>query len=482
MNNSNMMKGTLWKFLERLGVFGTQFIIQIILARLLSPSDYGELTLLMVFVTISNVLVQSGFNTALVQMKDITEKDYSSVLWISTLFASVIYALIYFMAPLIAEVYEMPSNIWPLRILGLILFPGAYYSILLAKVSRELDFKKVFYSNVFGAIISGTIGIIIALNGGGLWSLVFQQLINMTVCCVVLRLKVSIKIRFIVEIDRIKKFLSYGWKLIVSGLLNTLSEQLNSILIGYKFDAELLGCYTRGMQFPQYGISIIQDTMTGVLLPSISKVQEERQEVKKIMRGAMVLATYIVFPIMGGLAVISPELIEVLLTDKWKGCVPYLCIFCGVFALYPIHVCNLQVYNALGRSDLFLKIEVIKKLYSIGLLVLTVMVFDTPLSVAICTLLISPIGWFVNSYPNKKLIEYGFFEQVKDIMPNFLNTIIMLLAVYPIGKVSLPLIPMICIKVVIGVFIYGVLSIVEKNKNFFVLISILRNLKVDSKE
>lgn len=476
MDSQKFLRGTIWKFLERIGVFGTQFIVQIILARSLAPSDYGLLSIMLVFITISNVIIQSGFSVGLIQRKDVSEDDYSTVLWISLGIACFLYSIIYAAAPFISTFYKSTELTKPLRIIALGLFPGAINSIQLAKVSREFDFKKLFFSNVSGIALSGVIGIIIALNGGGIWSLVAQNVINLIVSCLVMAVMVKIKIRCFVDLKRIYIFLSYGWKLIISGVLNTISEQLNGLVIGYKYTTEALGFYSRGMQFPNYGITIIEGTMTGVLMPAISQAQEEKSKAKTIMRNAMLLTTYLVFPILGGLAVISHELILVLLTDKWVGCVPYLQIFCGVFAFYPVHVCNLQALNALGRSDLFLKLEIIKKIYSIILVILMIVLFDSPLAIAICTLAISPLGWFVNSYPNRKLLDYSFFEQLKDLVPAFINTAVMMVLVFPISYIKASPVILLIVKVIIGVISYILISIITKNKQFYKIVDLMNNL------
>ena len=476
MNKKALIKGTLWKFFERAGVFGTQFIVQVILARLLSPSDYGALAIMVIFITISNVLIQTGFSTTLVQRKDIEESDYSSVFWVSLLLSAILYILIYLFSPVIARIYDSPELIWPLRVIAIVLFPGAFNSLQLAKVTKELDFRKIFYSNLSGAVVSGVFGVMIAIRGGGLWALVYQYLVNTVVSCIVMRITVKIDIRFYIDFSRIKVFLSYGWKLIVSGILNTISEQINSILIGYKFSTESLGYYTRGMQFPNYGISIIQDTMTGILLPAISKVQDQKTEAKLLMRNALLISSYLVFPMMGGLAIASGELISVFLTDKWMGCVPYICLFCGVFALYPVHVCNLQTLNALGRSDLFLMLEIIKKVYSISLVIITMLLSDTPLAVVICTLIISPVGWFVNSFPTKKLIDYGFFEQAKDLFPTFINTVIMMIIVYSLSYINIEPHVLLIIKVFIGIISYVLISVITKNKQFYKIKGLLNHV------
>ncbi|NBH72626.1 lipopolysaccharide biosynthesis protein [Clostridiaceae bacterium] len=475
MGDNAILRGTFWKFLERIGVFGTQFIVQIILARLLEPSDYGSLAIMIVFITVSNVLVQSGFNTALIQRRDIKDRDYSSILWVSLIVASVIYVVIFICSPYITQMYKSPGLLWPLRIIALVLFSGAFNSVQLAKVTREMDFRKIFYGNLAGTIIAGVISIVIAYLGGGLWALVFQTLFNSISSCIVMAAIVKLALECTIEWERIKKFFSYGWKLVVSGILNTLSEQLNSLVIGIKYNTSALGFYTRGMQFPHYGISIIEGTMSSVILPAIAKVQDDKEKAKNIMRNAMLLASYLVFPLMAGLAAISKNLVQILLTDKWIGCVPYMQIFCLVFALYPVHVCNLQALNAMGRSDLFLKLEIIKKCYSIAVLILAIILFDTPISVAICTLSLSPVGWLVNSFPNSKILGYGFRDQVKDLVPIFGSSILMFIIVYFLNYLNVGKI-VIIVQIIVGVLFYIGISLVMKIKQFYQVYTMIQKI------
>lgn len=475
MNKQNIIGGTIWKFFERIGVFGTQFIIQVILARILVPSDYGALSIMMVFVTVSNVIIQNGFNAGLIQRKDVIDEDYSSVLWMTLGISSVLYFVIFCLAPLIAYIYKMPILIAPLRVIAIGLFPGAINSIQIAKVSREFDFKKLFISNIFGIIVSGTIGIIIAIYGGGLWALVVQNILNLIISCLVMTHIVRIRFCFRLNFQRIKVYLQYGWKLIVSGVLNTISDQMNGLIIGYKYTTETLGYYTRGMQFPSYGINVIEGTMTGILLPAMSKVQDNKDDGKKVMKAAMTLSTYLTFPLMAGLAAMSENVVLLVLSDKWLGCVPYLKIFCAVYAFYPVHICNLQALNSIGRSDLYLKIEIIKKSYSISASILMILMFNTPMAIAVCTLFLTPLSWFVNSYPNRQLINYCFKEQVRDLIPNMVLALLMymlleLLNCFHLGYIVIP------IQVVIGITFYVSISRCLRFNNLDIIMSMMKKL------
>ncbi len=469
VQKSSVGKGLLWKLLERFGVSGAQFILQIILARLLSPEHYGVLSIMVIFTALANVFIQQGFNTALIQNKDVTEEDYSSVLWVSFGIAAILYGVIYLASPLIAAFYNMPDIVAPMRVLALMLFPGALNSIQLAKVSREMDFRKVFFSNVFGVVISGFVGIVIAYMGGGLWALVAQTLLNVLVACVVMHYTVHLRIAFVVNVRRVGTLFSYGWKLLVSALLDTLYQDLSSLVIGQKYDSGTLGYYNRGKQFPQFINNAVNGAVQSVMLPAMSAKQENRSQVKTLMRNSITLSAYVMFPVMAGLAAVAEPVVLLLLTDKWLPCVPFLQIFCFNFAFHPVHSCNLQAINAMGRSDMFLKLELIKKAYGIIVLVIAVFCFDSPLAIAGTGFVTTWIGWFVNAYPNKKLIGYSYKEQIVDLLPSMFMAITMFIAVLLIGSIDMNVVVKLLVQIAAGFMIYLVLSMLVKPAPYTVL-------------
>lgn len=469
-----MLKSLFWKLLERFGVQGVQFILQIILARLLSPDLYGVLGIMIIFTTLANVFIQNGFNTSLIQGKEVTEEDYSSVFWITMASAVLLYIIIFLTAPFIAEFYEMPEITAPFRVLAIVLIPGAVNSIQVAKVSRDMDFKKIFTGNIAAVIISGIAGIAIAYNGGGLWALVSQNLINVTVACIVMLFTVKWKPRFVCNFERISVLFSYGWKLLVSALIDTLYQDLSSLVIGKKYDSGMLGYYNRGKQFPQFIIGAVNGAIQSVLLPAMSSEQDDNSKVKQMMRNSMTLSAYIIFPMMAGLAAIAEPMVSLLLTDKWLPCVPYLQIFCFSFAFWPVHTSNLQAINAVGRSDIFLKLEIIKKIYGIIILLIAIFCFDSPIAIAMTGAVTALLSSFVNAFPNKSLIGYSYFDQMKDIMPSFIMASIMFTAVYFIGKIGLNNILTLVIQIVSGVGIYLLLSLITKNRPFGVIVNFFR--------
>jgi len=466
--------GFFWKLLERFGVSGAQFILQIILARLLDPDHYGVLSIMIIFTTLANVFIQNGFNTALIQNKDVDEDDYSSVFWVSLGIAGILYAVIFFASPLIGVFYEMPDIVAPLRVLALMLFPGALNSVQVAKVSREMDFKKIFYSNIGAVLVSGIVGVVIAYLGGGLWALVAQSMLNVFVACIVMRFTVKLKLKFHCNLKRIKVLFSFGWKLLVSSLIDTLYQDLRSLVIGKKYDSGTLGYYNRGKQFPQFIIGAINGAVQSVMLPAISEKQDDKTQVKSMMRNSIMLSSYIIFPMMAGLAGVATPLVSLLLTDKWLPCVPYMQIYCFTFAFYPVHSCNLQAINAVGRSDIFLKLEVIKKAIGITSLVIAVFCFDSPIAIAMTGVFTTFISCFINAYPNKKLIDYSYFEQMKDILPSFAVAVIMLAAVLAVGQLPFAPILVMIIQIVTGVVVYFAISAITRMKPFMMVLGMAK--------
>lgn len=471
--NGKITKGLLWNMAERFGVLGTRFILQLILARMLAPEHYGALSLMVIFTTLANVLVQQGFNTALIQSKEVTENDYSSVLWVNVAIAAVLYAVLYLCAPIIAEIYKMENFVVPFRVILLVLFPGAVHSVQLAIIGRELEFKKFFYSNMVGVILSGIAGIVVAWLDGGIWALVWQMLLHMVIVCVAMQILLKWKIRFVCDLARVKVFFSYGWKILASSLLDTLYQDLRGLVTGLKYDSNTLAYYNRGKQFPQFLITVVNNTVHRVMLPVMSAQQDHLQTVKKMTRNSMMLSSYIVFPVMAGLAGVATPLIHLILTDKWLPAVPYMQIYCFALALNPVQSCSLQAINAIGRSDVNLKLEVINKTVGITALVIAVFLFDSPIAIAMTGVITAIASCFINAVPNKRLIGYGYWEQVKDMLPSLLVSVCMFLAVLLVGTLPLPSFVLLIAQIFCGVAVYILLSAVFRLKPFGILVRML---------
>lgn len=481
-SNSQKVFGALfWKFLERMGVNGVQFVLQVILARMLSPEHYGVLSMMIIFTSLAKVFVQRGFNTSLVQNKDVTEEDYSSVLWVSLGIAGVLYGLMFATSPVIANFYEIPEIKDYLRVLALMIFPGALNSVQLAKLSREINFKKVFIGNVLGIVISGIVGIVLAYYDLGVWALVVYNLLNVVIACISMRFMVRLQIKFIINWNRIKVLFSYGWKLLVSSLIETLYQDIRSLVVGKKYSAGDLGFYERGKQFPQFITSAINTTVQSVMLPVMSAKQDKKESVKAMMRKSIKISSYVILPLLVGLAAIAEPVVLLLLGEKWLSCVPYMQIYCFTMAFLPIHTCNLQAINAVGRSDIYLKLELIKKGYGLVTLIIALFCFNSPIAIAMTGMITTFISFLVNAHPNKKLINYTYSEQIRDVAPYFAMSIIMLFVVSLVGKIHLPVMLLMVIQIVAGIFIYLAISIAFSVEPFYFMLNLAKSFLKKSK-
>ena len=449
-----MRKAVFWKILERAGVLGGQFVLQVILARILEPECYGTLAIMLIFIDLANVFIQQGFGTALIQNKEVSEEDYSSVFWTVLIIASVLYGLLYFLAPLTENFFAIRDFSDPFRILALMLFPGALNCVQQAKLSRELDYRKIFISNLFGMIISGVLGILAALNNGGIWALVIQNLSNTFIVSVVMMGTARWKPRAVFDIKRMGVLFNYGWKLQLSSLMDTGFEDIQAALVGKAFDGSMLAFYDRGRQFPKFIISTINGAVQSVMLPVMSLQQDDKNDVKATMRKSLTMSFFFISPLILGLAAVADKAVAVILTEKWSPCVPYLQLYCLSYLFWPIHTCNLQAINAVGHSDIFLKLEIIKKIYGILGLYIAIRFFSSPIALVMAGVVTVPLSCYVNAYPNKKLINYPLKEQIRDLVPIMFADIVMVIPVILVGMVDLPKVLVLVLQVVCGAVCY----------------------------
>jgi len=457
---SSVITSLIWKFLERIGTQGVQFVVAIVLARLLSPADFGLIALVSVFVTIANVFVQSGLNTALIQKKNADNLDFSTVFYSCLALACVLYMGLFLGAPLIAKFYNNQVELIPvIRVLGLMLPLGALNSIQEAYVARNMMFKKLFYRSIGAIIPAGIIGVACAYLGFGIWSLVVQQLSNAFLICVIMWFTVKWRPSLSFSFEHWKGLFSFGWKLLCSALLDTFYRNIRDLVIGKLFTPADLGFYNRGDQFPKIIIANINSSIQSVLLPSLSTVQDDRARLKSLARRSIKMSSFLILPMMTGLAAIAKPLTLVVLGEKWLPAVPFIQICCFSYAFWPIHTTNLSAINAVGRSDVFLNLEIIKKCYGLAVLALAIWLFRSPIGIAMSAAITAPLGSFVNAYPNKKLLNYGFIEQMKDFVPSFLLSVAMGGTIYFGGSLlteNLNVTPILqlVISVVVGLLLY----------------------------
>ena len=421
--------------MERGGTQGIQLIVQIVLARLLVPGDFGIIAIVLVFTNLAQVFVQSGLNTALIQKRDADDLDFSSVLYGSLIIAGFLYLLIFATAPWIAAFYGSQTLIRLLRVLALTLFPGAFNSVQNAYVSRNMLFKKLFYSSLGSILISGTAGIAAALGGLGVWSLVIQYLANQISITIIMWFTVKWRPILKFSLERVKQLFSFAWKLLVSGLLNTAYMEIRTLIIGRLYSPTSLGYFNRGDQMPKMLVNNLDGSIQAVMLPTLSSLQDDDSSVKRVVRRSIKTSSFLVFPMMAGLAAVAEPAILLVLGEKWLPTVPFLQIFCISSALLPVHTANLQAINAMGRSAIFLKLEIIKKV--LGLTILGISISFGIYAIALGSIVSSIVSAFINAYPNKNLFNYSPKEQLLDILPALGISVIMGLAVYTLNFLEL---------------------------------------------
>lgn len=472
MNKQIVASNLIWRFLERCGAQGVALIVQIILARLLAPEAYGTIALVTVFTSIMQVFVDSGMATALIQKKDADNLDFSTVFYFNVFTCVVLYIIMFASAPLIASFYNDASLVPVIRVLSLTLVISGVKNVQQAYVSRTMQFKRFFFATLGGTLGAAVLGIVMAYCGFGIWALVSQQIFNSTVDTLILWITVKWRPELRFSFQRLRGLFGYGWKLLVSSLINQVDTEIRQLIIGKMYTSTDLAQYNRGQQFPNLIVTNVNTSIDSVLLPTMSQAQDNPKQVKAMTRRAIKTSTYVIAPLMMGLAFVGTPLVRLVLTEKWLPCVPYMAIFCITFMFYPIHTANLNAIKAMGRSDLFLKLEITKKI--VGIVVLVSTMWFGVMTMAYSLLFTSVISQIINTWPNKKLLNYGYLEQLKDILPGICLAVIMGCLIYPIQWLNFPDFITLCIQVPLGGAIYVIGSKIFRLESFEYLLGIVK--------
>ena len=468
------ISGLFWTFCERIGVQLVSFFVQIILARLLMPEEYGVIGIVLVFINLCNVFVESGFGRALIHKKNADDVDYSSVFYICLTTATVMYAILYTAAPYIAAFYEMPIVAPVLRIMGIRLFIASFNAIQRAKVSKEMQFRRFFLSTLGGMLISAGVGIVFAYCGFGVWALVAQDLSNLLISTVILFVTVRWRPRLVFSWTRAWSLFDYGWKILVNSLVETLYEDFRSLYVGKLYNADALAFYTRGKQFPYLIVDNINSSINSVLFPALSTKQDDKEDLVGITRRAIKTSAYILTPMLAGLAAVAEPLVRCLLTEKWLPCVPFLQILSINAALTPLQTANAQTLYAIGRSDIVMKMNIIKK--SFGFMMVVIFARISVQAMAWAGVGTGIFCLIVNAYPNKKLLDYGIWEQIRDVAPCWMLSGAMVVPVFAVRMLGLPIIPELIVMILVGVATYVILSAIFKVESFVYILNTAKPL------
>ena len=470
--NRVVFSNLIWRFAERCGAQIVTLIVSIVLARILLPEEYGTISLITVFTTILQVFVDSGLGTALIQKNDADDLDFSSVFYFNFVVCLILYSGMFVAAPYIAFFYNNVSLTPVIRVISLTIIVSGVKGIQQAYVSRNMLFKRFFFSTIGGTLFSAAFGIGLAYAGCGVWALVGQQLSNTCIDTFILWMTVKWRPKKMFSWSRLKELLSFGWKMLASTLLDTVYNNIRSLIIGKMYSSSDLAYYNQGRQFPNVIVNNINTSIDSVLLPTMASAQDDRIRVKSMTRRAIKTSTYVMAPLMMGLAFCAEPIVRLVLTEKWLPCVPFLRIFCITYMFYPIHTANLNAIKAMGRSDLFMKLEIAKKL--VGMVLLLSTMWFGVMAMAYSLLISSVLGQIINSWPNRKLLNYGYLEQLKDILPGIALAVFMGCCVNLVGLFNLPNFITLLIQIPLGASIYIATSALLHLESFEYLMDMIR--------
>lgn len=465
----SIVSGLAWQFFEKFSAKAVSVVVSVVLARLLMPEDYGAVALVLVFITLMNVLVSGGFPTALIQKKDADSLDFSTVFYFNFLFSVCIYAVLYFCAGAISRFYGLKNLVWIIRILAIRVPISAINGVQHAFVSRNMMFKKYFFSSFGGTVGSAAVGLIMAYSGFGVWALVAQYLFDAFVDTVVLWFTVKWRPTREFSFSRLRRLANFGWKMLASQLLNTGYNELRSLIIGRVYSPTDLSYYNQGVKYPKTIVSNVSTSIDSVLLPAMSSEQSDIERVKELTRRSIKIGWFLMCPVMMGMAICAKSFVSILLTDKWLPCVVYMQIACFTQAFVPISSANLQAINALGRSDMFLKLELIKK--GLGIIILLLFMRISVLALALSAVPVTVISVLVNTYPNRRLLGYKYREQIADVLPTTVVTIVMGVAVNCFNYLTMSASARLLLQILCGAFIYIGLSRIFKIDSYSYLLS-----------
>lgn len=472
--DTKVFSNLIWRFSQVFGSNMVSLVVSIILARILDPEVYGTVALVTVIITVLQVFVECGLNNALVQKKNADELDFSSAFFFNLVLCLSLYAIMFLAAPLIARFYGNDQLVPVVRWISLSLVFLGIKSIQQAYVARNYLFKRMFFATLTGTLGGACVGIGMAIMGYGVWALVGQTVFNSALDTATLWITVKWRPKMKVSAKRLGGLLSYSWKIIATNLLETLYTNISGLIIGKKYTESDLAFYNRGRQFPTLATFIFNSSMDSVLLVTMSAEQDDLARVSNMTRRTVRTSSYVMWPIAVGLAVCAESLIRLLLTDKWLDCVPYMQVFCIICAFQPLYTANLSAFKSIGRSDLFLKIELAKKIIGISLILISMR--WGILAMAISEVITILLGHVINSLFSKRLLDYGFFSQMKDIFPSMFLALIMGLCVWCVHLLGLSDFITLLLQIIFGIAVYVGISAVFCMESFRYLMDILKRL------
>lgn len=474
IDKKSVLSSFTWKLLERILAQGINFIIQLVLARLLMPEDFASLAIIVAITNYAAIFVQNGLSATLIQKEGLDKVDISTMLTCSLVVAAIMYILIFFLSPFLSSYYGIPELKWALRVQALILFLYALNSIQLAVLQRDMKFKEVFIRSIIAIPVAGAIGIVLAYIGCGVWALVAFNLLNVFILIFVIIIKGNAKLKFGFSLDRAKKLYKFSSKLILAGLVSGLYDSVRTIVIGKKYTKDQLAYYDKAYTYSYYVVSIFGNSLSSVLLPVLSRQQNDTQVLKFTAKRSICLSTYIMFPLLFGVIATARPLVIVLLSSKWEFCVPYLIAFCVLRLPECMITIDKQAYYAVGNSEICLKYEIMLCIMNMTALLLTIN--HGVMTIAVGAVIVELIAGIVIGIISQKIYGYKLTERLKDNAKPLINSIIMFGVVYPIQNLNIHEFFKLIIGGTAGVVVYFVLSLITKDNNLIEIKSFLLSM------
>ena len=445
------VKGVGWSAIDNVAQMGVSFLVSIVLARLLSPDDYGLLGLITIVTAVCTTLVNGGFTTALIRKKDITEDDYNTAFIVNLALSLLLYAIVYASSPFIADFFNRGELVSLTRVASLGLIAGALSLVPQTRLTKRIDFKAQTKITLIASVTSGVLGIAMALLGFGVWSLVAQTLSNQVLRTILLWAIDRWTPKFRFSKASFQELFGFGWKMMLSGLLDTVWKELYQVVVGKFYSPATLGQYTRGNQFAQLFSSNLTNVVQRVTYPVLSNIQDDKERMVSAYRRIIKTTMFITAVGMLFLGAISEPLLYCLIGPKWHEAATYLPLICISSSLYPLHAINLNMLQVQGRSDLFLGLEIIKKIIALGPLFIGAFVGIMPMLYT--NLLIGVISYFLNSYYTGKFMDYSSWMQIKDVAPSYGIATLVAVSIYFLKYLPISNWIILPIQIVLGFFI-----------------------------
>lgn len=472
-SKNNPALNLVFKIVERAGFQAISLIVTIVLARIIDVKDYGAIELILVLVSLCQVFVQTGLNSALIQKKDAEAMDFSAAFYLNVSVALLLYLFLFFLAPFIEDFYEIKDFGNYLRVCALIILPASYNSIQNAYIAKNLMFNKQMICCILAVSLSGGIGIILVYQGFGVWAYIAYQIASAIFTPLFSKSFVNWRPGRIDSYRRVIPIYKFGIKVLGANLLETLYNDISSLIIGKKYSSSDLAYYGKGKQFPQAIINIFNGSLSTVAFPYFSTAQDNVLKIKQMSRITIRASTFIAFPAMFGLAGIANTLIRFLLTEKWLTAAPYLQLMCVTYLVMPIYTTNVQAMNAIGRSDIHLKVETIKKLISILALAVSIIFFQSVYAIIIGQIVVIPITVFISMYPSQKILGYKITELIKDIVFPLTTSTIMYVTIHLIDSIKMYTFFKLIIEISVGLILYLGINAITCNENYSIAKSYL---------